>query len=121
MSLGIEKRLHPRIPVSWPVLMVTVKGSIEGEVRNISVGGACIQYSEEADLNGELHIVFEHSEQRSISVAGRKAWSGNFNFNGKEVFSGVGIQFTDISPEDQEFITSLTSAYQIPTSWLTTD
>jgi len=110
--MGIEKRLHPRIPVNWPVVILTPKGAIKGETRNISVGGACIEYSEEADLNGELHIVCEHSEQRSISVTGRKAWSGNFNFNGKEVFSGVGIQFTDISPEDQEFITSPTSAYQ---------
>jgi len=36
MSLGIEERLHPRIPVSWPVLMVTVKGSIEGEAEYVN-------------------------------------------------------------------------------------
>ena len=112
MALGVEKRLHPRIPVNWPAVVVTANGSIEGEVRNISVGGAFIQYSEEGDLNGDLQIVLKPSEQRSIPVTGRKVWSGNFNFDGKIVYSGVGIQFTDISPEDQEFITSLTSAYQ---------
>ena len=110
--MGIEKRLHPRIPVNWPVVILTPKGAIKGETRNISVGGACIEYSEEADLNGELHIVFEYSEQRTVSVTSRKVWSGNFNFDGKEVYSGVGIQFTDISPEDGEYITSLSSAYQ---------
>ncbi len=81
--------------------------SIEGETRNISVGGAFIQYSEEADLNGESQIVFENSEQRSISVTGRKAWSGNFNIDGKSVFSAVGVRFTEISREDREFISSL--------------
>jgi PilZ domain len=113
MALGVEKRLHPRIPVNWPAVVVTAHGSIEGEVRNISVGGAFIQLSKEGDFSGDSQIHLQPSEQRSISVTGRKAWSGNFNFDGKEVISGVGIQFTDISPEDQEFITSLTSAYQI--------
>jgi|Cruoilmetagenom7_1024161.scaffolds.fasta_scaffold385199_1 hypothetical protein len=107
MSHGVKKRLHPRILVSWPVVILTPEGAIDGETRNISVGGACIQYSEEADLNGELHIVFEHSEQRSISVTGRKAWAGNFNIDGKSVFSSVGVRFTEISFEDREFISSL--------------
>ena len=107
MSPGVEKRLHPRIPVNWPVVILTPKGAIKGETRNISVGGAFIQYSEEADLNGELQIVFENSEQRSISVTGRKAWSGNFNIDGKSVFSAVGVRFTEISFEDREFISSL--------------
>ena len=107
MSHGVDKRLHPRILVSWPVVILTPEGAIDGETRNISVGGACIQYSEEADLNGELHIVFEHSEQRSISVTGKKAWAGNFNIDGKSVFSSVGVRFTEISFEDREFISSL--------------
>ena len=110
--MGIEKRLHPRIPVSWPVVILTPEGAISGEARNISVGGACIQYSEEGDLSGDLQIVLKPSEQRSIPVTGRKVWSGNFNIDGKEVYSGVGIQFTDISPEDGEYITSLSSAYR---------
>ena len=105
--MGIEKRLHPRIPVNWPVVILTPKGVINGETRNVSVGGACIEYSEEADLNGELPIVFEYSKQRSMSVTGRKDWAGNFNIDGKSVFSGVGVRFTEISREDLELISSL--------------
>ena len=112
MALGVEKRLHPRIPVNWPSMMVTATGSIEGEIINISAGGAFIRYSEEADLNGDLQIVLKPSQQRSIPVTGRKVWSGNFNFDRKTVFSGVGVQFTDISPEDKECISSLASAYR---------
>ena len=111
-AMGTEKRLHPRIPVNWPVVILTPKGAIEGETRDISVGGAFIKYSDEGDLRGDLQIVLKPSEQRSIPVTGRKVWSGNFNFDGKEVYSGVGIQFTDISPEDGEYITSLSSAYR---------
>jgi len=105
--MSIERRLHPTLLVNWPATLHNVQGSIEGETRNISVGGAFIQYSEEADLNGELQIVFENSEQRSISVTAREAWSGNFNIDGKSVFSAVGVRFTEISFEDREFISSL--------------
>ena len=110
--MGIEKRLHPRIPVNWLAVMVTANGFIEGEVSNISVGGAFIRYSEEAELNGDLQIVIKPSQQRSIPVTGREVWSGNFNFDGKSVFSGVGVQFTNISPEDKEYISSMASAYR---------
>jgi len=112
MVLGVEKRRYPRVLAVWPAVVQTLQGPLEAKTRDISVGGVFIQLSKEGDLSGDLQIHLQPSEQRSISVTGRKAWSGNFNFNGKEVFSGVGIQFTDISPEDQEFINSLTSAYQ---------
>jgi hypothetical protein len=42
-----------------------------------------------------------------MSVTGRKAWAGNFNIDGKSVFSGVGVRFTEISREDRELISSL--------------
>ena len=106
-AMGIEKRLHPGIPVNWPGVILTPEGTIKGETRNISVGGACIEYSEEADLNGELQIVFEYSKQRSMSVTGKKAWAGNFNMDGKSVFSDGGVRFTEISREDRELISSL--------------
>ncbi len=112
MALGVEKRLHPRIPVNWPAVVVTAHGSIEGEVRNISVGGAFIQLSKEGDFSGDSQIHLQPSEQRSIPVTGRKVWSGNFNFDGKIVYSEVGVQFTDISPEDGEYIASLASGYR---------
>jgi Tfp pilus assembly protein PilZ len=109
--LGIEKRCRPRIPIAWPVVLQTPHGSIKGEAKDISVGGAFIQYSEEADLNSELLIVLKVSDQRSIALTGRKVWSGNFNIDGKAVFSGIGVRFTDISSEDREFISSLVSDY----------
>jgi hypothetical protein len=112
MAFGDDKRLYRRIPVNWPAVVVTAEGSIAGEVRNISVGGAFIQLSEEGDFSGDLQIFLKPSEQRSISLTCREAWSGNLNFHGKTIFSGLGVQFTNISPEDKEFITSLASAYR---------
>ena len=118
---GTEKRCRPRIPVDWSVVVQTPQGSIEGEAKDISVGGAFIRYSEEADLNSELRIVLKPSQQKSISLTARKVWASNFNIDGKAVFSGVGVRFTDISPEDREFISSLVSSYLNSTYSLTAD
>jgi hypothetical protein len=35
----VQKREHPRVPVSWPVTMVTPEGDIDGMIENISTGG----------------------------------------------------------------------------------
>jgi uncharacterized heparinase superfamily protein len=99
----------------------TAQGAIEGAAKDISVDGAFIQYSEEAELNSVLRIVLKPPDQRSISLTGRKVWSGNFNIDGKAVFSGVGVRFTDISSEDREFLSTLVSDYLKSTYPLTAD
>ena len=36
---GIERRLRPKVEVSWPVTMLTSEGSMQGETRDISMQG----------------------------------------------------------------------------------
>ena len=38
-----QKRKHPRAEVSWPVSVITSQGLFDGEIKNISKGGALIQ------------------------------------------------------------------------------
>jgi hypothetical protein len=38
-----EKRIHPRIEVGWSVTMMTTEVDIDGEIENISAGGAYIR------------------------------------------------------------------------------
>ena len=105
--MTIERRRHPRIQVTWPVIVKTSRGSIEGETKDISVGGAFIKYSEKLELGEDFQIVLKPTKQRSISVTGEKVWSGSLNINGKTVFSGMGVRFTEISSEDRQFISAL--------------
>lgn len=53
-----EKREHPRVEVTWPVGIITSKGLIQGEIKNISRGGALIRCRElpETDEPFELSI-----------------------------------------------------------------
>lgn len=53
-----EKREHSRVEVTWPVSIITAKGLIKGEIKNISRGGALIHCRElpETDESFELSI-----------------------------------------------------------------
>ena len=104
--MSIEKRLHPRIPVNWPVVILTPKGAIKGETRNISVGGVFIFLSEKPEFGVNFPMLLKPSEERSISVVGKRVWSDTFNIDNRPVF-GMGVRFIHLSPEDQQYIASL--------------
>jgi hypothetical protein len=104
--MSIERRLHPRILVNWPVTLHNVQGSIEGETKDISAGGAFIFLSEKPKFGVNFPILLKPSEEHSISVVGKKIWSRTFNIDNRAVF-GMGVQFILISPEDRQFISTL--------------
>ena len=104
--MSIEKRLHPRILVNWHATLHNVQGPIEGETKDISVGGAFIFLSEKPKFGVNFPILLKPSEERSISLVGKKIWSRTFNIDNRPVF-GMGIKFMLISPEDRQFISTL--------------
>ena len=104
--MSIERRLHPRILVNWPATLHNVQGPIEGETKDISVGGAFIFLSEKPKFGVNFPILLKPSEERSISVVGKRVWSDTFNIDNRPVF-GMGVRFIHLSPEDQQYIASV--------------
>ncbi len=107
--MAVERRRHPRISISWPTIVQTRRGSIEAKSRDISEGGAFIEFAEELNLGDDFQIVFKPSQNRQISVTCEKAWCGNININGKETYSGMGVRFVKISGADRELLSTLVS------------
>jgi predicted transcriptional regulator len=54
-----ERREHPRAEVSWPVSMITTQGLFEGEIKDISKGGALIQCAELPITDEPLELSIE--------------------------------------------------------------
>ncbi len=60
LNTGIEKRRHPRAPISLPVVLKTTHGLIKGKTANISVGGlAIILLSEKPEIGDEFQIILK--------------------------------------------------------------
>ena len=67
----VEKRAHPRVEVTWPVSIFTSRGLVEGEIRDISKGGALIHCKKlpETDRTLELSIeIPDHLMKISATV-----------------------------------------------------
>jgi hypothetical protein len=54
-----EKSKSPRAEVSWPVSMITTQGLFEGQIKDISKGGALIQCAELPKTDEPLELSIE--------------------------------------------------------------
>jgi len=54
-----QKRKHPRAEVSWPVSVITSQGLFDGEIKNISKGGALIQCRDLPEVDKSLELSIE--------------------------------------------------------------
>ena len=106
--MDIETRMHPRTHVNWPTVIETRQGSIAGKTSDISVAGVFILSSAESELDQRISIILEPPGARPIRVIGKMVWSDNFDLDDKKVF-GMAIRFIAISPEDQQYIATLSS------------
>lgn len=112
MSSTVENRRHPRIPLNWPVVLITPQGTIKGETGNLSVGGALILCSEIPEVGDEFQITLKSSSDHEMFVTCEKAWASTFNTNGSTL-CGMGVRFTKLSATDHEFISALVQEYII--------
>jgi len=108
---GIEKRKHPRIPVRWDVTIITDKGTIEGQSRNITVAGIFIHCQEELHENEVHQLIIKIPEQESILVKGRVAWSNFDSMEESNTYRGMGFSFIRISDDDRVILADVISRH----------
>lgn len=111
MADVIEKRRHPRIPVRWPVTIITDKGTIEGESRNITVAGIFIHCQEELHEDEVHQMIIKIPEQESILVKGRVAWSNFDSMEESNTYRGMGFSFIRISEDDRVILADVISRH----------
>jgi hypothetical protein len=104
--MEIERRQHRRVIVNWPVVVNIIGGSLEGEVKDISIGGVCILCPEEPAHENNFRIILKPSEQQALSVIGEKVWSDTIDIGYGKVF-GIGIRFIYISAVDRQYIANV--------------
>ena len=106
----VQKREHPRVPVSWPVTMVTPEGDIDGIIVNISAGGAYIRCGTPL-LQKDLFIMSILSRDREHSWIGAKVvWVDiPLSADSDTIPIGMGVRFTNITAEDLQFVSNVVS------------
>jgi c-di-GMP-binding flagellar brake protein YcgR len=112
----VEKRKFPRIPLNVKVTYDVFEGSPrrteEARSKNVSAGGIRLTVPEKIDIGALLRLKLSlQGEDDFIIVKGRVVWVQEFSitqtiFNHTSDYKAYdcGIEFVDVSAEDQKSI-----------------
>ena len=89
-----DRRTYPRAEVRWPVSAVTTEGTIQGEMKNLSVQGAFICCPEPLRLNEIVALTINIPDtEHSLTVRAQVVWSDGCAGENEPSSNGVGVRF----------------------------
>ena len=98
-----ERRKYQRATVKLPVVIMTGDGLVDGEIQDLSLGGAFIHCLEMPNPWDNFSMVIT-AEGRLISVTAAVVWTGTQIFSNKNVLGGIGVRFKQIFTDDRRFL-----------------
>jgi len=106
-----KERKYPRIEGSWPVVILTTRGALAAETRNISIHGAFVVCDKPLPPKEELRLFIMFPNRRYLDILAEVTWSYPYGSMEDKTPCGMGLRFSRISAADREFISSLASGY----------
>jgi uncharacterized protein (TIGR02266 family) len=104
---GAERRQHPRIDINWPVSIETPEGTIDAEVKNISLGGAFIGCKKPLPIGQFFSLTMTAPNNEPVIATAEVVWS-NENFPEEKVVNrGMGVRFIKMSERHLQIVRQL--------------
>jgi hypothetical protein len=107
LAADLEKRRSPRVEVSWPITILAETGTIEGEIRNVSVDGLLIFCEEPLRLNETYRMSILPGKHHAIGVSGKVVWADAYCMDEENTAFGVGVCLVELTDEDREALRAL--------------
>ena len=119
MSDHQERRNYPRTKVKLPVVKKAGDDLVDGEIEDLSLGGAFIRFSAMPKLKEVFQMVIS-AKGRLISITAEMVWSDVHKSNDKTTLTGMGVRFRKIFNDDRRFLLDMIAKQQknIFVSWL---
>jgi len=99
-----KRREYSRVKVSWPVLIYTGEGLIEGEIKDISLDGAMIRCEKLPNLDHEVDLSIAVPDSVVPVTASVKKVRLASHEGAAAVAYNVAVRFTGIDEEDQRLL-----------------
>lgn len=110
LDLERERRRYTRVRVRWPVTMLTASGPMEGEVENISLGGAFICCDGQPGLRETFRLVIKVPHPRQFLMArARVTRSDTYNPQNLIGTRGIGVRFVEMPEADRQLLEQILS------------
>lgn len=101
-----EQRAHPRLAVEVEVSMHTQHNFYTGLTENLSEGGLFVATYENIPIGTSISVTVRLPNQNAIKAEGTVRWVREHSDFTEDVSPGIGVQFTDLQPDDRRVIES---------------
>jgi Tfp pilus assembly protein PilZ len=98
-TMVADRRTPTRIRARWPVVVLTGKGVILAETRDISSEGVFISCEEPLNPEEKLRVFIMAPNHRPLEIAAVVAWSNPHGLEQETAPKGMGLRFTKDSSD----------------------
>ena len=106
-----ERRQHARASIQLPVRIETAEGTINAEIRDISVGGAFICCAKPLPLKEKLPLDLTLPHGGSLALFSEVVWSNSNIPHEKIVNRGMRVRFLLITEDERQVLEDLVSTH----------
>lgn len=117
MSNHEERRNYPRAKIKLPVVKMAGDDLVNGEIQDLSLGGAFIRCPVMVRTKDKFHMVIS-AKGRLVSIIGEVVWQDLNKINHKAKMHGMGVQFKQIFSGDRRFLREAIANYHRNRLWL---
>jgi Tfp pilus assembly protein PilZ len=112
MSQPTERREYPRAQAKWAVTLLLADTQIEGVVENYTPKGLFISCDQFPKIEGSFRLVIKIPGRPTMNAAGKVMWSTILDASERGARLGVGMEFTEISEGDLQYLYETMKEYQ---------
>lgn len=105
MASHQERRRHPRAKAKWSVILETAQGVINTETLDISLEGAFVRCLDPLKPEEPFKMVINiPNSDRRLAVDSEVVWVNVQGPDHSVTPRGMGVQFTQLSSNDRQFL-----------------
>ena len=114
-----DRRRYRRAKIKLPVVRMAAEALVDGEILDLSLGGAFIRCSTMPNGKDNFHMVIS-AKGRLISLTGEMVWKDVQKFNNQTTFRGMGVRFSQLLIGDRQFLQDVIARHHKNkfTAWL---
>ena len=105
--MAADRRKPTRVRVKWPVVIITDKGVVVAETRDLSSEGAFIHCKLPLKPKEKLRLFIMAPDHRPFEVPAEVAWSNPHRTKPDSIARGMGVRFTEVSTAHHQILRNL--------------
>jgi type IV pilus assembly protein PilZ len=99
---SVDRRISARYEVTWSVDCVAEDTFLFASLANISEMGIFVRTTEPLTVGTRLTLSFAPPGHEPFKLQGQVAWVNKLRTNGDNPNPGMGVRFTQLTPDDRE-------------------